>query len=143
MTTHQDPQYNSIAENYASYERLPLAKLEQELVAKALDDCTGLTVLDLGGGNGQYARKAIDFGAELVDVLDISSYMLGVGIEIEAKSGRHGKIRWFEADASKALHHLPLIPDGYDVVMCNWLFDHATTDEVSKSKPLSNLSSKS
>jgi ubiquinone/menaquinone biosynthesis C-methylase UbiE len=131
MSTHQDPQYNSIAGNYASYDEIPLAELEQELVAKALDDCTGLTVLDLGGGNGQYARKAIDLGAELVDVLDISPSMLEVGIEIEAKNGRQGKIRWFEADASKALHHLPLMPDGYDVVMCNWLFDHATTDEVS------------
>jgi hypothetical protein len=26
---------------------------------------------------------------------------------------------------------VPLIPGGYDVVMCNWLFDHATTGEVS------------
>jgi SAM-dependent methyltransferase len=134
-------QYNSIAESYASYDELPVARLEQELVAKALGDCTGLSVLDLGGGNGQYARKAIDLGAELADVLDISSSMLEVGIKIEADAGRQGKIRWFEADATKALHHLPLMPDGYDVVMCNWLFDHATTDEVSTKETLSNLSS--
>lgn len=131
MTSSEHSQYNSIAESYASYDSLPLAKLEQELVAKAMGDCTGLTVLDLGGGNGQYARKAIELGAELADVLDISSSMLEVGIEIEAKLGREGKIRWFEADATKALHYLPLMPDGYDMVMCNWLFDHATNDEVS------------
>jgi hypothetical protein len=57
--------------------------------------------------------------------------MLEVGIEIEQKLGREGKIRWFEADASKAMHHLPLMPEGYDIVMCNWLFDHAETDEAS------------
>lgn len=131
MATSQSPQYESIAKGYASYDALPLAKLEQELVGKALGDCSGLTVLDLGGGNGQYARKAIELGAELADVLDISPSMLEIGIDIEAKSGREGKIRWFEADATKALHHLPLMPDGYDVVMCNWLFDHAETDEVS------------
>jgi ubiquinone/menaquinone biosynthesis C-methylase UbiE len=90
-----------------------------------------LTILDLGGGNGQYARNAVDLGAELVDVLDISPAMLALGIEAEEKMGREGKIRWFEADATKALHRLPLIPGGYDVVMCNWLFDHATTGEVS------------
>jgi SAM-dependent methyltransferase len=116
---------------YASYDQLPLAKLEAELVAKAIGDCAGLTVLDLGGGEGQYARKAIELGAELVDVLDISPAMLALGIEAEAKIGREGKIRWFEADATKALDRVPLIPGGYDVVMCNWLFDHATTGEAS------------
>ena len=131
MTTPENSQYDSIAQSYAYYDSLPLAKLEHELVAKAISDCKDLTVLDLGGGNGQYARKAIELGAELVDVLDISPAMLEVGIEIEAKLGREGKIRWFEADATKALHHLPLMPDGYDVVMCNWLFDHASSDEVS------------
>jgi ubiquinone/menaquinone biosynthesis C-methylase UbiE len=133
MATHEESRYNSIAQSYASYDSFPHAKLEQELVAKAIGNCTGLTVLDLGGGNGQYARKAIELGAELVDVLDISPAMLEVGIEIEAKLGREGKIRWLEADATKALHHLPLMPDGYDIVMCNWLFDHASSDEVSNS----------
>ena len=131
MTAPEKPQYDSIAKSYASYDSLPLAKLEQELVTKAIGDCTNLTVLDLGGGNGQYARKAIELGAELVDVVDISFAMLEVGIEIEQKLGRVGKIRWFEADAAKAMHHLPLMPDGYDVVMCNWLFDHAETNEAS------------
>jgi ubiquinone/menaquinone biosynthesis C-methylase UbiE len=131
MTNPEEPQYDSIAQSYASYDSLPLAKLEHELVTKALGDCTGLTVLDLGGGNGQYARKAIELGAELVDVVDISPAMLEVGIEIEQELGREGKIRWFEADAAKAMHHLPLMPDGYDIVMCNWLFDHAESDEVS------------
>jgi len=131
MATHENSQYDSIAQSYASYDSLPIGKLEQELVAKAIGDCTGLTVLDLGGGNGQYARKAIELGAELVDVLDISPGMLEVGIDIEAKLGREGKIRWFEADATKALHHLPLMPEAYDIVMCNWLFDHASSDEVS------------
>ncbi|GAB7331593.1 hypothetical protein MBLNU13_g02972t1 [Cladosporium sp. NU13] len=129
MMTPKQSQYDFIAQSYASYDSLPLAKLEHELVTKAIGDCTGLTVLDLGGGNGQYARKAIELGAELVDVVDISPAMLEVGIEIEQELVREGKIRWLEADASKAMHNLPLMPDGYDVVMCNWLFDHAETDD--------------
>ena len=131
MDTSQSSQYDPIATRYADYASLPLAKLEQELVAKAIGNCTGLTLLDLGGGDGQYARKAIDLGAELVDVLDVSPGMLEAGIELEAKAGREGKIRWFEADATKALHHLPLMPEGYDIVMCNWVFDHAANHEVS------------
>ena len=131
MATAPKTQYESVADGYASYDHLPIAKLEKELVTKAIGDCTGLTVLDLGGGEGQYARKAIELGAELVDVLDISPAMLALGIEAEEKLGREGRIRWFEADATKALDRVPLVPGGYDVVMCNWLFDHATTGEVS------------
>jgi SAM-dependent methyltransferase len=138
MATAPKTQYESVATGYASYDHLPVARLETELVTKAIGDCTGLTILDLGGGNGKYARKAIDLGAELVDVLDISPAMLALGIEIENKMDREGKIRWFEADATKALHRLPLIPGGYDIVMCNWLFDHATTDEVSNRVPVSH-----
>jgi len=131
MATAPKTQYETVARGYASYDHLPIAKLEKELVTKAIGNCTELSVLDLGGGNGQYARLAFELGAELVDVLDISPAMLAVGIEAESNIGREGKIRWFEADATKALHHLSLIPGGYDIVMCNWLFDHATTDEVS------------
>jgi SAM-dependent methyltransferase len=131
MATAPKTQYESVANGYASYDHLPIAKLEKELVTKAIGDCTGSTVLDLGGGEGQYARKAIELGAELVDVLDISPAMLALGIEAEEKLGREGRIRWFEADATKALDRVPLVPGGYDVVMCNWLFDHATTSEVS------------
>ena len=57
--------------------------------------------------------------------------MLALGIEAEEKLGREGRIRWFEADATKTLDRVPLVPGGYDIVMCNWLFDHATTGEVS------------
>lgn len=134
MATAPKTQYvESVAEGYAAaYESLPLAELEYELVSKAIGDCTGLTVLDLGGGNGQYARKAIELGAKLVDVIDISAAMLQRGQEIEKNSGRKSKIRWFEGDATKALHHLPLLPEGYDVVICNWVFDHATNEDVSQ-----------
>lgn len=131
MATASKTQYDSVAEAYAAWGHLPIAKLEQQLIAKAIGDCTGLTVLDLGGGNGQYARKAVEQGAKSVDVIDISPAMLQLGKQIEASSGGESKIRWFEGDVSKSLHDLPLLPKGYDVVMCNWVFDHATNEQVS------------
>lgn len=134
MATAPKTQYvESVAEGYAAaYDKLPLAELEYEMVSKAIGDCTEKTVLDLGGGNGQYARRAVELGAELVDVIDISPAMLQVGRKIEEERGHHSKIRWFEGDATKALHNLPLLPDRYDVVMCNWVFDHATNEDVSR-----------
>ncbi|GAB1313086.1 hypothetical protein MFIFM68171_03296 [Madurella fahalii] len=131
MTTVDKKQYDTVATNYTAVEDLPCAKLEAELIRTALGDCTGAAVLDLGGGSGLHARRAIDAGAATVDVVDISREMLRVGQDIEARLGRQGRIRWLEGDASrKALpRDLAGGGGGYDVVMANWLFDHATSPE--------------
>ncbi|RYP58859.1 hypothetical protein DL769_008772 [Monosporascus sp. CRB-8-3] len=92
----------------------------------ALGDCTGAAVLDLGGGTGLRARQAIDAGATSVDV-DLSPEMVRMEQDIETSLGRHDVIRWLIADVSKPLGHLPLRE--YDLVMANWVFDHAGTIE--------------
>lgn len=131
MDATDKKQYNSVAQQYDSVEDLPCSKIEAELIRAALGDCTGLTVLDLGGGTGLHARRAIDDAkAAAVDVVDISSEMLRIGEGIEAKLGRQDRIRWLEADASRPLGEQigeKLRPGGYDVVMANWVFDHATS----------------
>jgi toxoflavin synthase len=121
-------QYDTFAPTYTTYSEIPTALLEAELIRRALGDLTGLKVLDLGGGSGSHARRAVDAGAALVDVVDISEAMLQEGRDISARAGREdgNRIRWFAADASK-----PLIDQGipleaqYDVAMANWVFDHA------------------
>jgi SAM-dependent methyltransferase len=130
MAASEKIQYDKVATQYKSYDDLPMAKLEAELIRKALGDCTGLKVLDLGGGSGTHARQAVNAGAELVDVADISEAMMQIGKEIEAQAGRDGRIRWHFADASKPLAEqgVDLLPPGqYDIVMANWVFDHAHT----------------
>lgn len=65
-----------------------------------------------------------------MDIVDISPGMLKIGQEIEQSLGRENAIRFYEADVSKPLSHLPLQETGYDVVMANWIFDHAGSMEV-------------
>lgn len=57
-------------EGYGRYIDTPFATLEHQLHASALGDCAGITVLDLGGGQGLRARQVIDHGAAAVDVVD-------------------------------------------------------------------------
>ena len=137
-------QYDSFATSYLHVEDLPCSLIEAQLIqtALALSPCEGLTVLDLGGGSGLHARRAVAAGAARVDVVDISREMMRAGEEIEASLGRgtersnkpenedeNVKIRWIHADISKSIPlSANLDPKGYDIVMANWLFDHATSE---------------
>src|SRR3954471_19097124 len=101
-------QYDTFAPSYATIESLPISRIEANLIRTALGDCTGLSVLDLGGGSGLHARRAIDAGAASVDVLDISVEMMKAGEAIETQLGRgpgtgNEKLRWFAADLAKPL----------------------------------------
>jgi SAM-dependent methyltransferase len=133
MATIEKTEYDAFAPKYASVEDLACSKLEGELISTALGNCAGLTVLDLGGGSGFHARRAVDAGASVVDVVDISPEMMRIGQEVETKLGRGDRIRWFEGDATRPLAEQvekgKLQSEGYDIVMANWVFDHATCME--------------
>ncbi|KAI1770397.1 S-adenosyl-L-methionine-dependent methyltransferase [Hypoxylon cercidicola] len=125
--------YNDVAATYSDYGLLPLGQLESQLIQLALGDCTGLSILDLGGGTGLHARQAVNLGASGVDVVDISGEMLRIGEQENDKllsPESKGKIRFFEADVSKPFGHLGLPEGGYDVVMGNWIFSSADNMEV-------------
>ncbi|KAF7958822.1 hypothetical protein EAE96_002354 [Botrytis aclada] len=121
-------EYNGQAHGYDDIASLPSGILETQLLASALGDCTGLKVLDLGGGSGLRARQVLDAGAESVDLVDITPGMLQAGKEIEASLGRD-KIRWLEADLAQPLGNL-LEDQQYDLVMANWVFDHAPNEKA-------------
>lgn len=119
-------QYNAIAKTYNDIETLPQSALYQEDVKRCLGDCKGFKILDLGGGTGLHAFNALGLGAAQVDVVDTSSVMLEIGKDSRPSETR---IRWMVGDISKPLsdQNLPLLEEGYDVVMVNWTFDHAST----------------
>jgi len=132
MATTSKTQYETFAPQYGTIENLPCYQLETQLIQSALGDCSGLHILDLGGGSGLHARDALAAGAIKVDVVDISPSMMQIGQSIEASLGRSGRIAWHVADVSRPLSTQDistslLRPGEYDVVMANWVFDHATT----------------
>ena len=125
MAGIEKDQYDALAATYNAIEDLPQSALYQEDVKRALGDCTGKTVLDLGGGTGLHARNALALGAKLVDVVDISSAMLEIGKNMDVSETR---LRWLVGDISKPLAEQDLaLEDRYDITMVNWTFDHAET----------------
>lgn len=95
MITPEKKQYEAFAEEYSSVDELPYAKVEGELIRIALGGCTGCTVLDLGGGSGVHARKAVEAGAAVVDVFNVSPQMMSIGQELESAGtpGSHSLVR--------------------------------------------------
>lgn len=67
---YSQDEYDNQMQGYRQYDNIPWGILEHALQESALGDCTGITVLDLGGGQGHRARQAIDHGAIAVDVVD-------------------------------------------------------------------------
>lgn len=124
--------YDRTATVYDEYNLLPSGHLESELIKIALSDCSGLAILDLGGGTALHAREAIELGATHVDVVDVSSKMLEMGQKyvLDTDPAASRKIRFLQADVSKPLSHLPLRKEGYDVVMANWIFSFADSVDV-------------
>ncbi|KAI0381617.1 methyltransferase-like protein [Hypomontagnella monticulosa] len=115
-------EYNDHAKGYDDgISSIPVVMLETQLLNSALGDCTGQTVLDLGGGSGLRSRQVLDLGASSVDLVDMSREMMEQG-----KNRKYGdRINWYEGDISKSLTHLPL--KTYDLVLVNWAMDHAAS----------------
>jgi SAM-dependent methyltransferase len=123
--------YASNASTYTLFSTTPLGKLEAQLFALCITNCSGYRVLDLGGGTGLRARDALIAGAEYVDIVDISNEMMEMGKREEWV--RHGvgkgRVNWYEGDVAKSLEELEgeggLRVEGYDLVVANGVFDHA------------------
>ncbi|VUC38220.1 unnamed protein product [Clonostachys rosea] len=128
-TEQIEEDYNKSAKSYNDARHVPSITLESQLINMALGDASGLVALDLGGGAGLHAREAIDLGASRVDIVDLSSEMLKVAQDVEDSIGRKDRIRCYEANVAKPMDHLPL-DKGYDIVMANWVFDHASEIEI-------------
>nr|AEM36075.1 putative methyltransferase [Epichloe festucae]AER26965.1 LolM [Epichloe festucae] len=122
-------EYDAQAAIYDGYMDRPSGVIERQLFTAALGNCTGLTVLDLGGGTGLKAREAADAGASAVDVIDLSPEMMRVGRDAEQAGPRRGKdiLRWYEGDVTSAdlVETLPGLRGPYDLVIVGWTFDHA------------------
>ena len=114
-------EFDVIGKHYNTIEDLPCNSLERALIEAGRGDCHGFKILDLAGGTGLKAKKALDDGAAGVDVVDISGGMIDA---VSASQKRYGEaIQGFVADCSKPLATQDstsgLIPGSYDMVMAN------------------------
>ncbi|ROW07240.1 hypothetical protein VMCG_03750 [Cytospora schulzeri] len=130
------PQYDAIGSKYAVYKTFPTSIIEKENIKQAilpyLSKIPNPRVLDLACGTGFYSQSAIDWGADYVLGVDISSAMVDAARAIVSQNERYaGKINFRVGDAL-SLGKL----DGekpFDIVIGAWLLNYASNlDDMTK-----------
>jgi SAM-dependent methyltransferase len=115
--------YDSIAEEYGDSKQLPFREhLERYTLFQLLGDVSGKTVLDMACGEGFYTRLLKRAGASEVTGVDISTEMIRLAEDREA---RHPLgCRYVRADAARFQPEEPV-----DLVVALYLFNYAETGE--------------
>lgn len=119
-------QYNKIQRPYDELRKTTIALVERvnvrEIVLPLVRDAK---VLDLACGTGFFTRSFLNWGAQSVVGVDISSAMLE---EARARNiDADGRITYIEADCSTPT----IYPEGpFDIAFGAWLLNYAPTHEV-------------
>lgn len=117
-------QYNTIQAPYDEWRTTSIALIERDNVRSAVAPyIKGSRVLDLACGSGFYTHQFIEWGADRVVCVDISSAMLDKATRGATDAS---KVKFIEQDCSKA----QVIDDGqFDLVFGAWLLNYAETKE--------------
>lgn len=116
-------QYDTIATEYQASKQLPFRLYaEAPLLEKLLGDVAGKNILDLGCGEGIYARKLKTLGARLVVGVDVSSEMVALAQKIE--TAKPLGIRYEVADAA----NVEKLGE-FDIVLGSYLLNYARNPE--------------
>ncbi|MEI6397237.1 MAG: class I SAM-dependent methyltransferase [Pseudomonadota bacterium] len=92
-------EYDAFAKEYQESKQLPFRTYaEQPLLVELIGDVKGKAVLDLGCGEGIYARKIKELGAKTVVGVDLSSEMIALARTSETKNPLG--IEYYVGDAS-------------------------------------------
>ena len=117
-------QYNNIQAPFDELKKTTASRIERVNIREiVLPLCHNARVLDLACGSGRFTQCFLDWGAEKVVGVDISSAMLQ---QARRLYGSESKINYIEADCSE-----PVAYDGgpFDLVFASWLLNYAATKE--------------
>lgn len=140
-TSHGSTQYNSIVDAYAKLYQpdgglrndFPLAQLDIHQMHAALTDLTidvrGKRILDLACGNGHNTCRYLDWGAESVTGMDISSASIELARQsAESRGILESRARYVLGDATDT----EIVVEGapFDIVTSSWLLNYASDADM-------------
>ncbi|ROW01833.1 hypothetical protein VPNG_07771 [Cytospora leucostoma] len=130
------PQYDAIGSKYAIFKTLPTSIVERENLKDAvlpyLSKFPKPRVLDLACGTGYYTKNAIDWGADYVLGVDISSGMVDVAKQYLSQDTKYADKVDYKVGDALSLGKV----DGeepFDIVIGAWLLNYASDlEEMTK-----------
>jgi SAM-dependent methyltransferase len=123
-------QYDNIGTQYNYLKTLPIAKLERINVRDAIAPYVkGAKVLDLACGTGYYTRALLEWGAEEVVGMDISSEMVKAA-KAEAQKVALAEKQKFSFAVGDVSEPFKLDSGPFDLVLGVWLLNYAPDHEV-------------
>ena len=128
--------YDGIAEYYDAAWTMPgsaiVVKQFDEIIHNRLESIKGGNVLELACGTGYFLRRVRDVAAPMAVVgADISSDMISKAIAIDRAVLPDGAkaIEFVVGDCAEPLKDLAGQEQGFDLVMANFLFNYAKTED--------------
>lgn len=126
-STYTDLPFESVVNLEQDPENLKLKiELETAGVRRYLPDLTGLRVLDLGAGVGQWAFRFIEWGASAVVAVEYSEDL----VELGRREASHRGLTQVEFVVSPAERYVPSVP--FDVVFISGLFVYMNDDQAER-----------
>lgn len=129
-------QYDTIGSKYGAFKKMWTSIVEEDNLKKAVLPYLSKTakprVLDLASGTGFYSKKLVDWGADHVLGIDLSSSMVNAAQDLLSQENKYGGKVHFEV--GNALD-LGKVQDGesFDIVVGAWLLNYASSlDEMTK-----------
>jgi SAM-dependent methyltransferase len=123
-------QYDNIGTQYNYLKTLPIAKLERVNVRDAVAPYVkGAKVLDLACGTGFYSRALLEWGAQEVVGMDISSEMVKAA-EAEVQKVALAEKQKYSFAVGDASEPFKLDNGPFDLVLGVWLLNYAPDHEV-------------
>ena len=118
-------EYDRVGPRYRESKRLPFRRyVEEHSMFSLLPDLAGRSVVDLACGEGIYARKLRQAGADRVVGVDISPEMIALAEQAEAAEALG--VRYMVADVAMVRFDEP-----FDIALCSYLFNYARSrDEL-------------
>jgi SAM-dependent methyltransferase len=117
--SHVAAEYDRVGARYQESKRLPFRRyVEEHSMFCLLPDLAGRSVVDLACGEGIYARKLMQAGADRVVGVDISPEM--VALAERAEAAEPVGARYVVADVATVGFDEP-----FDIAVCSYLFNYA------------------
>lgn len=124
-------QYDTIGSKYTAFKEMVTSVIEEANIRKAITpylEAPNVRVLDLAAGTGYYSKKLVDWGADYVLGVDLSTVMVTTARAQLAEDDKYRTRVRFQVGDALSLGRIEA-EEPFDIVLGAWLLNYASSSE--------------